>query len=59
MSTTTGLVFTEAACATVQLMGLGMESEYDIRRQGNLMVAKYAVGHGPLLNKCAQEIITS
>jgi hypothetical protein len=53
---TAALVFTEAACATVQLLGLGMESEYDIRRQGSLMVAKYAVGHGPLINKCAQEI---
>lgn len=59
MANTTALVFTEAAAATVQLLGLGMESEYDIRRQGNLMVAKYAVGHGPLLNKCAVEIITS
>ena len=59
MSTSLALIFTEAACATVQLMGLGMESEYDIRRQGTLMVAKYAVGHGPLINKCAVEIIKS
>ena len=59
MSNTVGAVFTEAAAATVQLLGLGMESEYDIRRQGTLMVAKYAVGHGPLLNKCAVEIATS
>lgn len=59
MATTTGAVFTEAAAATIQLLGLGMESEYDIRRQGTLMVAKYAVGHGPLLNKCAVEIKTS
>jgi len=59
LATTTGLVFTEACAATVQLMGLGMESEYDIRRQGTLMVAKYAVGHGPLLNKCAVEIKTA
>ncbi len=59
MATTTAAVFTEAAAATVQLMGLGMESEYDIRRQGTLMVAKYAVGHGPLLNKCAVEIKTA
>lgn len=59
MATTVGAVFTEAATATVQLMGLSMESEYDIRRQGTLMVAKYAVGHGPLLNKCAVEIKTA
>ena len=59
MSNTVGTVFTDAAAATVQLLGMGMESEYDIRRQGTLMVAKYAVGHGPLLNKCAVEIATS
>jgi hypothetical protein len=27
-------------------MELAMESEWDIRRQGYLAVAKYAVGHG-------------
>jgi hypothetical protein len=59
MSATTALIFTEAAAATVQLLGLGMESEYDIRRQGTLMVGKFAVGHGPLLNKCAVEVQTA
>jgi len=59
MATTTAAVFTEASAATVQLMGLGMESESDIRRQGTLMVVKYAVGHGPLLNTCAVEIKTA
>lgn len=59
MANTVSCVFTEAAAATVQLMGLGMESEYDIRRQGTLMVGKYAVGHGPLVNKCAVEIQTA
>jgi hypothetical protein len=44
----TGLCMHKSALGTVQLMGLGMESEYDIRRQGTLMVAKYAVGHGVL-----------
>lgn len=58
MGTTTAAVFTEDAVGTVQLMGLGMESEYDIRRQGTLMVGKYAVGHGALRNKCAVEIRT-
>ena len=59
MSGTISSVFTEAATATVQLMGMAMESEYDTRRQGTLMVAKYAVGHGPLLNKCSVEIATA
>jgi len=59
MSTTVAAVFTEDCAGTVQLMGLGMESEYDIRRQGTLMVAKYAVGHGKLRAKCAVEIKTA
>lgn len=58
MTNTVGTVFVESAAATVQLMGLAMESEYDIRRQGTLMVGKYAVGHGPLRNKSAVEITT-
>lgn len=56
MTNTVAAVFTEAAVGTVQLMGLAMEGEYDIRRQGTLVVAKYLVGHGPILNKCAVEI---
>ena len=59
MSNTIGTVFTEDAVATASLIGMGMESEYDIRRQGTLMVAKYAVGHSPLRNKCAVEIASS
>lgn len=59
MSNTVGTVFVEPAAATVQLLGLAMESEYDIRRQGTLMVGKYAVGHGPLRNKCSVEIVTT
>jgi hypothetical protein len=38
----------KSAVATVKLLDLGMEAAYDIRRQGTLMVAKYAVGHGSL-----------
>jgi len=59
MSTTTGAVFTEAAAATVQLLGLSMQNQYDIRRQGTLFVARFAVGHGPLLAKCGVEIKTA
>jgi hypothetical protein len=36
--------FHKSAIGTVQLMGLKVESEYDIRRQGHLMVAKFALG---------------
>lgn len=59
MTNTAATVFVESAAATVQLMGMSMESEYDIRRQGTLFVAKYAVGHGPLINKAAVEIATA
>ena len=43
-----GLVMTKDAVATVKLMDLGVESEYQINRQGTLMVAKYAMGHNIL-----------
>ena len=59
MTNTIGAVWTEAAVATVQLKGLALEAERDIRRQGTLMVGKYAVGTGALRNKCAVEIKTA
>jgi hypothetical protein len=59
MSTTTGLVFVSRAAATVQLIGMATEEIYDGRRQGTLMLGKMAVGHGPLINKAAVEIITA
>jgi len=43
---TKGLVFHTSAIGTVKLMDLAMESEYEVWRQGTLMVAKYAQGHG-------------
>lgn len=52
-STIKGLVFTQDAAATVKLMDLGVESEYQIERQGTLMVAKYAMGHNILRPACA------
>ena len=47
------LVTHPSACGTVQLMNLATEMEYDIRRQGTLMVAKYAMGHGVLRPEAA------
>jgi len=58
-STTAGVVFQRGAVGTVKLLDLGLESEYDIRRQGTLMVAKYAVGHGALRPECAAELKTA
>jgi hypothetical protein len=48
-----GLIFTQDAAATVKLLDLGVESEYQIDRQGTLMVAKYAMGHNILRPACA------
>jgi hypothetical protein len=42
------LVSHPSAVGTVKLMDLAVESDYDIRRQGTLMVAKYAMGHKAL-----------
>ena len=48
-----GLVCHPSAVGTVKLMDLAVESEYDIRRQGTLMVAKYAMGHDVLRPEAA------
>lgn len=53
---TVALVMHKSAIGTVKLLDLAVESEYDIRRQGTLMVAKYAVGHGILRPECAIEL---
>lgn len=58
-STTVGVAFTPDAAGTVKLLDLSMESEYDIRRQGTLMVGKYACGHDWLRPDCAVEIKTA
>ena len=47
------LCFTEDAVGTVKLMDISMQSQWDIRRQGTLMVARYAMGHGILQPECA------
>ena len=50
------LVWTEAAAATLSLLGVQMETQWDIRRQGTLMVAKMSSAAGPMRSKCAVEI---
>ena len=59
MTNTAGVVFTEDAVASVQLLGLAMESEYDIRRQGTLILGKYALGHSEFLPKAAVALNTA
>ena len=51
------LVMTQDAVATVKLMDLSIESEYQINRQGTLMVSKYAMGHNVLRPACAIALI--
>mgnify|MGYP003638892999 FL=1 len=47
------LVSHPSAVGTVKLMDLAVEKEYDIRRQGTLMVAKYSMGHAVLRPEAA------
>jgi hypothetical protein len=53
LSNFVALVTHPSAAGTVKLMDLATEMEYDIRRQGTLMVAKYAMGHGVLRPEAA------
>lgn len=56
---TVGLVMHKSAVGTVKLMDMATESQYDIRRQGTLIVAKYAAGHGVLRPEAAVELKTA
>ena len=58
-SVTQALVAHRGAMGTVQLQDVAMESEYDIRRQGTLMVGKYLVGHDSLRPEAAVELRTA
>jgi len=58
-ATTAGLVMHKCGVGTVKLMDLSMQSEYSVRRQGTLMVARYAVGHGILRPDACVELKTS
>lgn len=53
---TRALVMHPQALGTVKLMDLASEMEYDIRRQGTLMISKMLVGHGVLRPECIYEI---
>jgi len=53
---TKAVVFHQSAIGTVKLLDLALESEYDIRRQGTLFVAKYAMGSGILRPESAIEL---
>lgn len=56
---TVALAWHSSAVGTVKLLDLAVEKDYDIRRQGTLMVAKYAYGHGVLRPEAAATIRTA
>ena len=58
-STVAGLVMHRTAVATVKLLDLAVEAEYDIRRQGWLIVAKLAMGNGYVRPEACVELKTS
>ncbi|WP_207803093.1 hypothetical protein [Rhodopseudomonas palustris] len=58
-SKTVGIISHKMAAGTVKLMDLAMDAEYEPRRQGTFMVAKYAVGHDWLRPECAVELYKS
>jgi hypothetical protein len=58
-TTSVALCMTPEAVGTVKLIDIVTEMEYDMRRQGTLVLAKYAMGHGILRPECAVEIKSS
>lgn len=58
-SGTVGLVHHRTAMGTVKLLDLAMENEWQINRQGYLMLAKFAMGHDKLRPEAAVEIATA
>ena len=58
-TTTQCLCFTEDLVGTVKLMDISLQSQWDIRRQGTLMVARYAMGHRYLQSACGVEFRTA
>jgi len=53
---TYGLFFSTSAIGTVKLLDIAFESEYLIKYQGTLLVAKFAMGHSWLRPECLIEL---
>lgn len=58
-SNTVGICWTQGAAGTVKVFDIGVETDYQIERQGHLLVAKYAMGHGILQSECAVQLKTA
>ena len=54
---TKAVVFQSEGIGTVKLMDLGVETDYSVERQGTVLVAKYAMGHGVLREECCYRVI--
>ncbi len=55
-STTLGIGWHTDGVGTTKLIGMGLEQTRDVRRQEDFIVAKVAVGHGPVRNEGTWEI---
>lgn len=55
---TAAVVFHRSATASVKLLDLAVESEYLVRNQSTLIVAKYAMGHNILRPESSVELAT-
>ena len=51
-----GAAWGNEGVGTVKLVGMGMEQTRDVRRQEDFIIAKMAVGHGPLRNEICWDI---
>ena len=47
----------KSSVGTVKLLDIATESEYDIRRQGTILVAKYAMGHNYLRQAACVKVV--
>ena len=56
---TAALVMTKAAVGTVKLKDMVMSVDWDPRRLGHLLTARYAIGHGILRPECSVELKTT
>ena len=59
LATTKALVMHKSSVATVKLLNLAVETEYQIKNQGWIIVAKYAMGHGFIRPEGCVEFKTS
>lgn len=55
-SNTVGVIFHRSAVGTLKLLDLALEDVYQGEKQGTLMLAKYALGHGILAPRGAIEL---